>query len=372
MASHFKLRRKFDTSIPTVGIILSLFGLVMVLSASQITSINAYGTPYHYFVTQLISWVLGMLAFFYFLRVPIERLYVQRTNYFYTTVFLLLVVFIFPKIAGVHRWINLGFFQLQPAELAKLFLVIYFAGWFAAKGEKVASFFKGLLPFIAVLAVVSGLIILEPDMGTMLIVLLLSMVMFFIAKANLVHYAGVVVIGILALVILAYAAPYRAARLESFLGRNTNAQTPQDVIDAKYQNQQALIAIGSGGLWGEGFGQGLSKYSYLPESHTDSIFAVVGEELGFFRTALVVLAYVYLAWRGYLVSLKANSRFAKLLAVGLSTAIISQAMINIGGLLGIIPLTGVPLPFISYGGSSLVVCLAMLGLLTNVSREVES
>lgn len=371
MASYFKLRRKLDTSIPTVGIMLSLFGLVMVLSASQVTSINAYSSPYHYFIAQLISWLLGMLAFFYYLKLPIEKLYEQRSGYFYTTIFLLVIVFIFPRIAGVHRWINLGFFQLQPAEIAKLFLVVYFAGWFASKGDKVASFFRGFLPFIAVLVTVSGLIILEPDMGTMLIVILLSMIIFFVAKANLIHYVGIVLIGIVALVILAYAAPYRAARLESFLGKNNNAQTEQDKLDAAYQNQQALIAIGSGGLWGEGFGQGLSKYSYLPESHTDSIFAVVGEELGFFRTSLIILAYVYLAWRGYVVSLKANSRFSKLLAVGLSAAIISQAMINIGGLLGIIPLTGVPLPFISYGGSSLVVCLAMLGLLTNVSREVE-
>lgn len=370
MNSFFKLRRKFDSSIPTVGLILSLVGLIMILSASQFSASEQYGNAYFFFIRQLISWVLGMALFFYYLRVPIEKLYHQRSSYLMVTVFLLIVVLIFgPRIASVHRWIDLGFFRFQPAEFAKLFLVIYFAGWFAAKGEKIKQVMTGLLPFLAVLGVVGALVILEPDMGTMLVLIILAMSMFFVAKANLVHYFGVVLLGLVCLVILIYAAPYRADRLKTYFDRQAGNH---DVLGSGYQNEQALIAIGSGGLWGTGFGQGLSKQSYLPQSHTDSIFAVVAEELGFVRTALIVLGYIFIAWRGYLIALKANSRFTQLLATGLSTAIVAQALINIGGMLHLIPLTGVPLPFISYGGSSLIVSLAMLGLLTNVSRETVS
>lgn len=365
---NFKLRKKFDASIPTIGIILSLLGLVMILSASQISAADRFGNAYFFFIRQLLAWGVGMALFFYYLRIPLEKLYDQRSTYLIVTVVLLIAVLIFgPRIASVHRWIDLGFFRFQPAEFAKLFLIIYFAGWFAAKGEMVRDLFKGFLPFLAILGLISGLIILEPDMGTMLVVVLISMVMFFIAKANLIHYVGLGIIGFLILLLLIKAAPYRAERLATFLGRNNQTQ---DVLGLAYQNQQALIAIGSGGMWGRGFGQGTSKYSYLPQAHTDSIFAVLAEELGFVRTLLVLLAYVYLAWRSFLIARRANSRFVQLLAVGIGLALPIQALINIGGMLHIIPLTGVPLPLISYGGSSLVVSLAMLGLLTNASREV--
>jgi len=367
MAQLFKLRKRYDASIPTVALILSLFGLVMVLSASQVNAAEKYGDAYYFFFRQSISWVIGLGAFFYYLRLPLERLYQQRSTYLIITIVMLLSVLIFgPRIAAVHRWIDFGFFRFQPAEFAKLFLVIYFAGWFAAKGEKIASLSQGLLPFLAILAAVAGLVILEPDMGTMLVIVLLAMVMFFVAKANLWHYLLLGVVGIVCLVGLSLGSSYRAQRITSFLNQGNESE---DVLGAAYQNQQALIAIGSGGWWGVGFGQGTSKYSYLPQSHTDSIFAVIAEELGYLRSSLVVLAYLYIGWRGYLITQKANSRFVQLLAAGLSMAIVFQALINIGGMLHVIPLTGVPLPFISYGGSSLMVSLAMIGLLTNVSRE---
>ncbi len=367
MSSTFKIRRRYDPIIPTIGIILSLFGLVMVLSSSQIVASEKFGNAYYFFIRQLISWGIGMTAFFYFLRVPLESLYHARSKYLIVTLVLLtLVLIISPRIASVHRWIDLGFFRFQPAEFAKLFLIIYFAGWFAAKGEAIRSFTKGLLPFLAILGVVAGLVILEPDMGTMLVIVVLSMTMFFVARANLWHYAAVIGAGIAVLMILIQAAPYRAERLSSFLESKSGNE---DTLGANYHTEQALIAIGSGGLWGIGFGQGISKYSYLPQSHTDSIFAVIAEELGFVRTSLFILLYVYLAWRGYLVAIRANSRFTQLLAAGISTAIIGQMLINIGGILHIIPLTGVPLPFVSYGGSSLIISLAMVGLLTNASRE---
>lgn len=369
-SSSFRLRRRYDPSIPTIGILLSLVGLVMVFSASSIGAAEKFGSPYYFFNRQLFNWIIGMAGFFYFLRVPLEKLYAQRSVYLMVTLVMLVSVLVFgPRIASVHRWIDLGFFRFQPAEFAKLFLIIYFAGWFAAKGDAVASLKRGLLPFLAILGAVAGLIILEPDMGTMVVVAVLSMTMFFVARANLWQYAGVVVLAILTLLLLIKAAPYRLERFTNFLDQNSQVQ---DRLGAAYHNQQAQIAIGSGGWWGVGFGQGTSKHAYLPQSHTDSIFAVIAEELGFVRTSLIIAAYVYIAWRGYLVVRRANSRFVMILSAGLTMAIIAQALINIGGMLHIIPFTGVPLPFISYGGSSMIVSLSMLGLLTNASREVEA
>ena len=249
--NHFKLRKKIDISIPTVGIMLSLFGLVMVLSSSQISAAESFGNAYFFFIRQLLAWIVGMALFFYYLRIPIEKLYEQRSIYLMVTLFLLVAVLIFgPRIASVHRWIDLGFFRFQPAEFAKLFLIIYFAGWFAAKGDMVRHLLKGFLPFLAILGLVGGLIILEPDMGTMLVVVMISMVMFFIAKANLFHYLSLAIIGILILFLLVRIAPYRAERLATFLGKDSGTQ---DTLGSAYHNQQALIAIGSGGMWGKGF-----------------------------------------------------------------------------------------------------------------------
>jgi len=366
MNKKIKLRRPYDPTIPIVALALSVFGLVMILSSSQIQAVQDYGNSYHFFIRQLLWWLGGVIAFFYFLKLPLESLYENRLNFLFASLILLVLVFVpilGPEIAGVHRWISLGFLQFQPAEIVKLLLIIYLAGWFAAKGELIEHPVKGTLPFLAVLALVTGLIVIEPDMGTAFVIILSAMVMFFVANANIWQYAALVVLGAIAVILLIYAAPYRAARLTGFLDRENQQQ------ESGYHVNQALIAIGSGGLWGVGFGQGTSKYAYLPESHTDSIFAVIGEELGFVRGSLVVLAYFYLLWRGFVIARYSNSRFVQLLVVGLTTTIVSQAVINISGMLGLIPLTGVPLPLVSYGGSSLVVTMAMLGLLTNASRE---
>lgn len=362
-----RLRKRADVSIPTVGIVLSLFGLVMVLSASQIVANNNFGSQYYFFIRQLFFWLVGMGAFFYFLRVPLDALYHARSKLLIITLVLLaLVLIIGPEIAGVKRWINLGFFQFQPSEFAKLFLIIYFAGWFAAKGDSLKTFSRGLVPFLGMLGVIGGLVILEKDMGTMMIIVLLALTLFFVAKAKWWQFGVVMAVLVLAVAGLIFAAPYRAARFAAFLQHD---EQNSDALGIAYHNQQALIAIGSGGAWGVGFGQGISKYAYLPQAYTDSVFAVIAEELGFIRAALVVLAFVYLTWRSFVVAQRANSQFVQLVAAGIGTVIIVQALINIGGMLGIIPLTGVPLPFVSYGGSSLIVSLAMLGLLTNVSRE---
>jgi len=364
-----KLRKKADTSIPIVGFSLSLFGLVMILSSSQVMAADQFGGSYYFFIRQLIAWGIGTAAFLYFLRVPLESLFENRSRWFWVTVIGLLLVFvpvIGPRIAGVHRWINLGIFQFQPAEMAKLLMVIFFSGFFAMRTALMDEPKKVLLPFILVLGLIAGLVMLEPDLGTTFIILVTSMTIFFAARANLIQFIALCLAGVVLLIGLIFSADYRADRFGAFLGRANNTA---DNLDEAYHTHQALIAVGSGGIWGVGFGQGTSKYAYLPQAHTDSIFAVIAEELGFIRTGALLLAYLYLTWRGFIVARRANSRFVQLLAVGIATMFIAQALVNIAGILSVLPLTGVPLPFISYGGSSLIISLAALGLLTNLSRE---
>ncbi len=369
--SQFKLRRKIDPTIPILTLVLSVFGLIMILSSSQIQAAHNSGNAYYFFIRQLIAWLIGASAFFYFMKIPLETLYQNRTGFLIIILILLGLVFlpiIGPKIAGVHRWIDLGFFRFQPAEVAKLLLILYFAGNLAAKGRDTEDPIKVLIPFICVLGLVVGLIIFQPDMGTALVIIITSLAVLFIAEANIWQYIALIFVGVMALLLIIYIAPYRVSRLNAFLNKNTSQQ---DKLGSAYHGIQAKIAIGTGGLWGVGFGRGTSKYSFLPESHNDSIFAVIAEELGYLRTMLVLLAYFYLAWRGYLITRAANSRYVLLLAAGITTAIIGQMLINVGGMLGVLPLTGVPLPLISYGGTSLIVTMAMLGLLTNTSRETK-
>ncbi len=367
--NSFKLRRKIDPLIPTIGIGLSIIGLVMILSASQIAAADKFGDPYHFFVRQLVSWVIGMAAFFYFSKVPLEKLFQWRNILLVITLVSLVMVFlpfIGGKVNGVYRWVGIGPLTFQPSEFAKLFLIIYFAGLFAVKGQLIQSFGKGFLPFAMVLATVTLLIGLGKDLDTLVAIAATSLVMFFIAKSRWWHALLIVVVGTAAVGSLILFEPYRAERLNVFLGDDVAAR---DIRDTGYHSQQALIAIGSGGLWGSGFGQGISKYKYLPESYTDSIFAVIAEELGFFRSSIILLAFLVLTWRGFVAANLANSKFAQIIAVGVSSLIIIQALINIGGMLNVIPLSGLPLPFISYGGSALIASMAMLGLLTNISGE---
>jgi cell division protein FtsW len=369
MRSNFKLRRPFDPIIPVVGIVLSIIGLVMILSASQITAADDYGNPYHFFTRQLVAWGIGLVLFFYFFRVSLDTLYKNHWRLFAASLIMLALVLI-PGIGGqvngARRWINFHFLLFQPAEVVKFFLIIFFAAWLSVKGAMIRSFNQGIVPFIILLGAVVGLVMLEPDLDTSLVIIVAAMTALFVARAHLLHYLALVGVGLVLIVFLIRAAPYRAERLAVFLGKE---QTSQDTLNSGYHKHQALLAIGSGGVWGKGFGQGTSKYAYLPESHTDSIFAVIAEELGFVRASLVIVAFLVLAWRGFLIAFQANSTFVQYLAVGLTISILFQALVNIGGMMGLLPLAGLTLPFVSYGGTSLIVSLGMLGLLTNISRE---
>lgn len=356
---------KPDYIVALTVFLMSLFGIVMISSASIVTSQERFGTNYYYATHQLVSLVIGLILLVgaYF----VDYRYWKKISLtlFLATIVLLIAVFI-PGIGqeygGAHRWINLGFTVFQPTEIVKLAFIIYLASWLDKKADKVAHFYSGFIPFIFLIVVLGFLIMNQPDLGTLSIILGTAVVMFFIAGAKLSHLAigGVSVVAVIA--VLIKAAPYRLQRLLVFL--NPSEQTQ----GAAYHINQALIAVGSGGLWGLGFGQSKQKYLYLPQAYSDSIFAIIAEELGFIRCSFVILVFIFLALRGYKIARNAPDRFAKLLAAGITTWIILQAFINISAMLNLIPLTGVPLPFISAGGSSLIFTLVGVGILLNISK----
>jgi cell division protein FtsW len=266
---------------------------------------------------------------------------------------------------GARRWIDLGFINFAPAEIFKLSLIVYLAAWFDKKGGDIKGFFSSTLPFFFILLLSAGLIMAQPDLGTMMVVAFTSGAIYFVAGANFFHVLLMGGGGIAAVMTLILTSNYRTQRLMIFLNPGN------DTGGHGYQINQALLAIGSGGLFGLGFGHSRQKFNYLPEAASDSIFAITAEELGFFRTSFVVLLFLVIAYQGYKVSQKAPDVFSRLLAIGITTWIAVQGLLNISAMLSIIPLTGIPLPFISMGSTSTVVLMLASGILLNISRHTE-
>ena len=345
--------------------LLSLFGIVMISSASIVTSEERFGTNYYYASHQLTSLIIGLVLMVvaYF----IDYRYWKKISLtlFLGTLVLLIAVFI-PGIGkefgGAHRWLGVGGLIFQPSEIVKLTFIIYLASWLSNRQDKITHFSLGFLPFAFLMIVLGFLIMSQPDLGTLSVILGTAVVTFFVAGARGTHLAigGVsllVLIGVLIKI-----APYRLQRFLVFLDPS------QQTLGAAYHINQALIAVGSGGLWGLGFGQSKQKYLYLPQAYSDSIFAIIAEELGFVRSLLILSCFVFLAIRGLKIARNAPDNFARFLVTGIITWIIIQAFINIAAMLGLIPLTGVPLPFISFGGSSLIVTLVAVGIILNISK----
>jgi cell division protein FtsW len=343
------------------------FGLLMVSSASVVESYQATGSNTHYFVRQVVFAVIGLVIWFFIQRFNYHKLRPLATIGLGAAIVLLLAVFI-PGLGfsagGSRRWIGAGDLTLQVTEVLKLGLIIYLAYWFERKGSRARDLYATFLPFVALMAVIGFLVIAEPDMGTMAVISGIALAMYFAAGANLTHFFTVIIGGTLAAWALIKATPYQAARLLTFLNPD------RDPLGASYHITQALIALGSGGLFGLGFGHSRQKFDFLPEASSDSIFAVIGEELGLIGVMLlVILPLAIFVWRGLRIAKNAPDVFGRLLALGLTVWIGWQAIINIGAISGLLPLTGVPLPFISQGGTSLVFVMIAAGVLLNISRQ---
>lgn len=263
---------------------------------------------------------------------------------------------------GARRWLGFGSLYVQPSEFAKLSMVIFSASSLALYQDRITHFFKGLLPQLVMLTIVFGLILKEPDLGTALAIGGTLFVLLFAAGARLTHLAALGMVGVAGIVAAIVAEPYRLKRLFAF------SDPWADPLNSGYHIIQSLYALGSGGLFGVGLGRSREKFLYLPEPHTDFIFAILGEEFGFVGTVLVIVLFFFFAWRGFRISVSAPDIYGGMLAAGLTTMIILQALMNVAVVTASMPVTGIPLPFISFGGSALIFTLAGVGILLNISK----
>ncbi len=357
---------KIDSWLLVVVLLLSCIGIVMVYSASSFQAARYQGDAGYYFQRELIWLALGLVALLVTMRID-YRAWRRYSLIGMIVVFpLLIVVLKFgTTVYGASRWLALGsFFSFQPSELTKLVLALYIADWLARKGNQVGTFLYGLAPFVILVGFILGLVLLENDLGTAIIIAGLAVVMFFTAGANIVQFLLAMLCGSSIFVFEAFHG-YRYFRLLGFLNPF------KDVTGINLQLYQALLAFGSGGWFGLGLGASRQKTGYLPFPFSDSILPIIGEELGFIACAIIVVLYLFLAFRGFRLARRSRDLYGALLATGITTWLVLQAMINIGANTGSIPYTGVPLPFISFGGSSLVVSLAAVGVLLNISRYIQ-
>lgn len=356
---------RIDPWLLLVVLTLIGFGLVMISSASVVLSSEFYGTSYVFASKQLWSVAVGAVAMVIGAFVD-YRIWQRFAPWLLGLAIVLLILVLLPgigsEVKGAQRWISLGGFQFQPSEPIKLLAIFYFSAWFAAKQEHLGSLVRGFLPFITVLGLLLLLIMAQPDAGTAITTGLSIVTLYFVAGAPWLHllYGALLGGGLFGMLVLS--APYRMQRLLTFLNPS------EETLGAGYHINQALLAIGAGSWFGLGFGQSKQKFLYLPEPHTDSIFAITIEELGFARALLVIAALLFIVLRGYQIARATTDPFARYVAVGITSLIAIQAFINIGAMLGLLPLTGVTLPFVSYGGTSLVVLMAGVGVLLNISR----
>ncbi|MDA8284416.1 MAG: putative lipid II flippase FtsW, partial [Actinomycetota bacterium] len=348
--------------------VLNLVGLVMVLSASSVVSIHQYGSPWHYFERQVLWLLLGCIAFFVALRTD-RRWWRRLARPAMVISVLLLFAVLVPHVgrsaSGASRWLGTSSFQIQPSELAKLALILFAADVLdrrAARGER-GDWRYQMGPVLAVTLLLAALVLAQPDMGTTVVIVLIALAMLCTAGMPGRPLAALLAFGAVGGGLMAVAAPYRWRRLTAFLHPFRNAS------NTGFQSVQGLLALGAGRLTGDGIGSSLASWGYLPNAPTDFIFAVIGEETGLVGTLLMSGLFLALAVVGVRIACGARDRFSGLMAAGVTAWLIGQAVINIGAVVGLLPVTGVPLPFVSFGGSSLVLTLFAAGLLGNIARQ---
>lgn len=357
---------KIDKSFLSVTVILIVAGF-FIFSSASLGLLAKEGADYSSvaFSQTVLGLFLGTLALFIASRID-PKLWKQFALLIFLGAVVLNILVLLPTIGfehgGARRWIELGSFSFQPSEIMKFGFVIYFAAWASWVKGRVETFWWGFLPLIALLAVCGGLLLAQPDTDNFMIIVITGLAMFIAAGGRWRYVLVMIVAGVVGLGLLAYTRPYVKQRIMTFV--NPTA----DSLGASYQIQQSLIAIGSGGLFGRGFGQSVQKFTYLPEPVGDSIFAVAAEEFGFVGSVLLIAVFVLFATRGLKIASRVPQPFNRLLVVGIVIMIISQAFVNIGAMLGVLPLSGITLPFVSHGGTSLFISLFEVGIILSISR----
>ncbi|GIO13291.1 stage V sporulation protein E [Cohnella xylanilytica] len=349
--------------VATLGILA--IGVVMVYSASAVAAFHDYGDKFYYVKRQLLFAAIGVCAMFATMNVDYARL--RKWAFAGLIVcFALLLVVLVPGIGvvrgGARSWLGIGSFGIQPSEFMKLAMILFLARLLSERQNRLDSFARGLLPPLAILGAAFGLIMLQPDLGTGAVMIGASLLVIYVAGAKVRHLGGLALLGVAGLAGLIAAAPYRLLRITAFL------DPWKDPLGAGYQSIQSLYAIGPGGLVGLGLGMSRQKYNYLPEPQTDFIFSILAEELGFIGGTLLLLLFLLLIWRGLRTAITISDPFGSFLAAGIVGIIATQVLMNVGVVIGLLPVTGITLPLVSYGGSSLTLLLTALGILLNLSR----
>lgn len=362
--------KKADYRLLSYFLILLVFGLIMLSSASVAMGYQKFGDSYFYIKKQLLYGVLpGLVLFFIFAKTDYHLLRKFGLAIYLLSIVLLLVVFL-PGIGSAYgtqanSWISLWGYSFQPAEFAKLGMVIFLSYFISAKGKEMFDFQRGFLLTLGLGMIPVVLVVLQPDIGTVSILFAILFGLLYIGRAKILHLIGLALAGLASLAMMIMVAPYRAARLTTFLHPELD---PQGI---GYHINQAFLAIGSGGWFGRGLGRSLQKFQYLPEVSADSIYAVIAEEMGFIFAFGLIVLLILITKRGLTLAKKAPDEFGRLMVSGIIIWFITQSFLNIGAMVGVLPLTGVPLSFVSHGGTALMIALAGVGILANVSKQVD-
>ena len=349
----------------TIGV-LNVVGAVMVLSASSVSSLTDYGSAWYFFQRQIVWTAVAVAAFMITARIDYHswRRWVRPLLLVSgALLFVVLIPGIGIEVAGSRRWLGTGALRFQPTEIAKLALLVFAADVVARRAKELHDWRRVLRPVLLVMALLGALVLREPDLDSTIVIMLIAFTVLIVGGVRLRHLAVVGSVTAVAGTLLALSEPYRRARMFAFLNPSSDASS------TGYQISQSLIAVGSGGLTGVGLGAGRAKWLFLPNAHTDFIFAIIGEELGLLGCTLVVALFVAFAVLGTRAALRAPDRFGTLLAAGVTAWVVGQAAINIGAVIGLLPVSGIPLPFVSFGGSALVFTMAAAGILGNVARQ---
>ncbi|MCR8983879.1 stage V sporulation protein E [Brevibacillus laterosporus] len=358
-----KVRSAPDFVIIFVTLFLLGIGIVMVYSASAVFAQHKFQDPYFFTKRQIIFAILGIVSMYVMMNIDYWVWKKWAKAGFIVSLALLVVVLVIGReVNGSKSWLGFGSFGIQPGEFAKFGVAAFLARWLSDNQKNIVYFKKGLFPALIIPVACFGLIMLQPDLGTGSVLMGMAILMIFASGARISHFVGLGMFGIIGFVGLVLSAPYRMARITSFL------DPWSDPLGSGYQIIQSLYAIGPGGLLGLGLGESRQKFSYLPEPYNDFIFSIISEELGFVGGTLVLLLFLLLLWRGMRVAITAPDLFGNLLALAIIGMIGIQVTINVGVVTGMFPVTGITLPFLSYGGSSLTLMLTQVGILLNISR----
>ena len=357
--------KKIDLLLLISVLALSIFGIVMIYSASYVWAEYKYNNPFKFMTHQLIFFIIGVFLMIFVSKIDYKK-YFLKANHLLIGIIVLLILVIIPGIGSVRNgsrsWFGIGPFGIQPSEAAKLILIIFTAKYLTKNERNLKDIKKGVIPILGVTLFIFGLIMLQPDFGTGVIIVMSIIGMLYVAGVNMKFFFSLGVLGVIGIVILILIAPYRLERILSFINPWS------DPLGSGFQIIQSLYAIGPGGLFGYGFLNSRQKHFYLPEPQTDFIFSIISEEFGFMAVLIVVSLFLLIIIRGFKISRKASDPFSKYLAFGITFELAFQCILNLMVVVGLIPVTGVTLPFLSYGGSSLLITLFGMGIILNISR----